>query len=83
VTADSEEVLDEAMHREEALRVTGRLKLSHLALSLAGDLMGHLRPVVRVLRGVVHHRGDHRAMGRRVALELVGDETARLVALSF
>ena len=69
------------MRREEALRVTGRLKLSHVALSLPGDLMGHLRSVVRVLRGVVHHRWDHRAVG--VARELVGDETARLVALSF
>ena len=46
------------MRREEALRVTGRLKLSHVALSLPGDLMGHLRSVVRVLRSVVHHRWD-------------------------
>lgn len=39
VTSDSEEILDDAVHREEALRVSQGLKPSHLALSLARGLM--------------------------------------------
>ena len=55
VTAHAEEIEDEALAREESLRVRGGLEPAHLSLALSDRLMRDFRPIVRVLVGAVHH----------------------------
>ena len=55
VTSHTEKILNESVHRQEALRVSGRLEASHLALALSGRLMRNLRSIVLVLLGAVDH----------------------------
>jgi hypothetical protein len=81
--ADTKEVLHEAVHRQEALRVSDRLEATHLAFTLPGRLMREFRAIVLVLPRAVHH-GRHRGAVRRgVAAQLIRDQTAGLPALSF
>ena len=54
VTSDTKEILDEAMHRQEALRLPGGCESSHLPLALSRRLVRHLRAIVRVLPGAVY-----------------------------
>ena len=78
---DAEEILHDTVNRRELLELSGRLETPHLALLLAGRLVGDLRAVVRVLIGAVKHRWHHRATGGRVAAHLVGDQASRHVPL--
>jgi len=82
MAADSKEVLHQAVHGQKPLRVGGRLEPPHLVLALARRLVGDFGAIVRVLVRAVHHGRHRAAMGRRVAAELVRDQTARCVALS-
>ena len=61
VTADTEEVLHEAVYREKPLRVRGGFESTHLPLALARRLMRDLRSIVLVLPGAVN---DGRAQPR-------------------
>ena len=45
--------------------------------------MRDFRPIVRVLGRVVHHRGHHGAVSRRVTVEFVSDHAPRRTALPF
>ena len=49
MTSKAEQIQDDAVHREEALRVGGGRELSHLSLALAGRLVRHLRTIVLIL----------------------------------
>ena len=53
VSTDAEQILHDTVNRREALELSGRLETPHLALTLAGRLVGDLRAVVRVLIGAV------------------------------
>jgi hypothetical protein len=83
VTSDPKEVEHKPVHRQESLRVFGGLESSHLSLALSGRLMGHFRSVVLVLRGAVNNRGQDRAVGGRIAAELVRDQSLRDTPLPF
>ena len=80
---DAEEILHDTVNRREPLELSGRLETPHLALTLAGRLVGDLRAVVRVLIGAVKHRRHHRATGGRVAEQLIGNQASRHVPLGF
>ncbi len=64
MSADSEEILYDAMNRREALKMGGRLEAPHLAFALASRLMRDLRAIVLVLPRAVYH-GWHRGAVRR------------------
>ena len=51
---DSEQILDHAVGRGEALQMGSRFEAAHLALPLPGRLMRYLGPVVRILIGAVN-----------------------------
>src|SRR5712691_3405625 len=83
MSAHSEEILYEAVHGREPLHLSGRLEAPHLALALARRLMGNLCSIVRVLvRGVDHGR-HHGPTSRRIAAQLVRDQTSRYRSLAF
>ena len=83
MSAHSEEILHEAVHGHEPLRMGGRLEAPHLALALPGRLVGDFGAIVRVLVRAVHHRRHHGAERHRVAAQLVRDQPARLATLAF
>ena len=83
MSADSEEILDDAVHRCEPLQMGGRLEPAHLPLALTSRLMRDLRSVVFVLPGTVDHGRHHGTVRGRVTAQLVRDQPARLAALSF
>ena len=83
VTADTEEVLHESVYREKPLRVRGGCESTHLPLALARRMMRDLRSIVLVLPGAVNDGRHDRAVGRRIAAQLVRDQTVGRPALSF
>ena len=83
VTADTKKVLNGSVHREKPLRLGSGFEAAHLTLPLAGRLMRDFCSIVFVLPGTVDHGRHHGAVRRRVAAQLVGDESSRLAALSF
>jgi hypothetical protein len=83
VTAHVKEIPNEAVYRQESLRVSGGFEPSHLALALAGWLMRDLGSIVLVLRRAVHNRAHHEAVGRGIAAKLVRDQTPWRTALPF
>jgi hypothetical protein len=64
VTAETEQIQHDAMHRQEPLRVCGGSERPHVALALAGRLVRHLRSIVFVLPRAVDD-GRHRNAVRR------------------
>ena len=77
-----EEIANNTMYRQEALRLSNGLELAHLAFPLLGRLMRHFREVVRIAPGVVDDGRHDRAARCSVASQLVGDEAARLPTLA-
>ena len=69
------------MNRQESLRVPGGLKPAYLPFTLSSRLVRDLRSIVFALRCTVNDRRDDRAVGGRVAAQLVGDETSRSTPL--
>jgi hypothetical protein len=65
------------MDGEEALNVPRRLEPLHDPLSSSGRLMGVFGPVVEALVLAMLDPGHDLALGRGVALELVGDQHPR------
>ncbi len=83
MSANPEEIQYESVYREKLLRVPGGCEPAHLSLALPRRLMRDLRSVVLVLPSAVHHGPKDGTVSRRVAAQLVRDETARRSALSF
>ena len=83
VTSDTTEILDEAMHRQEALRRPGGCESSPLPLALSRRLVRHRRAMVLVLPGAVYDRRHRRPVRGRVAAPLIRDHASRHAALSF
>ena len=81
VSTNAEQILHDTVNRRDPLELSGRLETPHLALTLAGRLMGGFRAVVRVLIGAVKHGWHHRATGGRVAAQLIGNQASRHVPL--
>ena len=54
VSTNAEQILHDTVNRRDPLELSGRLETPHLALTLAGRLMGGFRAVVRVLIGAVN-----------------------------
>ena len=54
VTADTEQVEHEPMHRQESLRVPGGCEPTHLSLALSSRLVRQFRPIVFVLGRTVN-----------------------------
>ncbi len=81
--SDPEEIQDDAVDRQESLRLSGGLEPAHLALSLSRRLMRDFGPVVRTASGVVNHRRHGASPRRAVARQLVGDQSPRFAALAF
>jgi hypothetical protein len=67
MSADTEEILDDAVHRCESLQMGSRLEAAHLAFPLAGRLMRDFRAIVFVLSGTVDHGRHHGTVRRRIA----------------
>ena len=82
VSAHPEEILYEAVYGCEALHLGGRLKAPHLTLALACRLMGHFGSIVRVLVRDVDHGWHHGPTSRRIAAQLVRDQTSRYRSLA-
>ena len=61
----------------------GGFEPSHLALALSRWLMRNFRSIVFVLPGAMDHGRHCGTVRRRVAAELIRDQTARCTALSF
>src|SRR6266849_3999642 len=83
VSAYPEEILYEAVHSCEALHLGGRLEAPHLTLALARRLMGNFGSIVRVLVRDVNHGRHHGSTSRRIAAQLVRDQTSRYGSLAF
>ena len=64
------------MGREEALRVAGRFESLHPSPPLSGGLMRIFRSIVQIPMPAMFHAWQDLALGRRVALEFVGDDHA-------
>ena len=55
VTAETELIQHDAVHRQETLRVRGGGEPPHLSLALAGRLVRHRRSIVLVLPRAVNN----------------------------
>ncbi len=64
------------------MSVADRLEALHLSLTSPRRLVRYLRSVVRVLGRVVNDRRHDGPVRRRVALQLVGDQSVRPTALA-
>ena len=73
IAAEVEEVIDLIVGREQALRLTGRFELLHLALSSACWLVRILCSVVQSLVLAMLNAGHDLPLCRAVAGKLVGD----------
>ncbi len=83
MTPQAKEIPNEAVHRQESLRVSGGFEPPHLSLALAGQLMRDFCSIVLVLLRAVNDGRHHEAVGRRVAAKLVCDQTPWRTALPF
>lgn len=68
VAANTKEILDDAVHRCEALQLSGRLEAAHLVLTLEDGLLGDFCSIVFVLPGTVDHGRHHGVVRCRVAV---------------
>lgn len=64
---------DDAVYFDEALRVRGGLKPSHVPLAFTGGLMRVLRPIVKVPVLALDHGGHHDSSRGGVTLKFVRD----------
>src|SRR5712692_6508258 len=83
MTPHAKEIPNEAVHRQESLRLSAGFEPPHLPLALAGRLMRDFCAIVLVLLRAVNDGWHHDAVGRRVAAKLVGDQTPWRTALPF
>ena len=62
MTPQAKEIPNEAVHRQESLRVSGGFEPPHLSLALAGRLMRDFCSIVLVLLSAVNNRRHHEAI---------------------
>jgi hypothetical protein len=74
VASWSEVLRDRSIVGEKALRVPWRLEALHMALRLAGRLMGVLRPVVQIPMLPMFHAWEELPFGGAITLQLVRDD---------
>ena len=77
--ARTEMLGDRAISGKESLGVCGGLEPVQVALSLASRLMRILCAVVEIPVLAMFHSGKKLALGRTIALKLVGDDHARYI----
>ena len=82
VPSNPEEVLDDSVNGEEALRLAWRLEPAHLSFALPGRLMGDLRSVVGVLHRIVDQGRHGDSMSGAIAPQLVGHQQQGLGSLT-
>jgi hypothetical protein len=63
MTSYSEQVLNSAVHRKKALRLSDRLEATQFAFLLAGWLVGDFGPIVLVSTRLVHYGRKDLTMG--------------------
>ena len=78
-----EEIQNDALDRQEPLRLSGGFEPAHLSLSLSRRLMRDFGPIVGVTFRDVNDRGHDRPVCRAIASQLVGDQPSRLASLAF
>jgi hypothetical protein len=83
VPAEIEQIPDDTVYRQESLRLSRRLELTHLAFPLPGRLMRDLCLVVRIASRVVDHGRHDASVRSSIAPELVGDQPSRFAPLPF
>ena len=83
MASDSEEILDDSVHRPEALRLSHGFESSHLSLALPDRLMRDFSPIVGVAFGVVQGRRHEGAVRCLIAPQLVGDQPPGFPLLTF
>ena len=81
LSADPEEILDDAVYRRKALQMGGGLEAAHLPLALSGRLMRHFGAVVRIAVRAVGDRWHHPSVRGRIAPQLIRNQAARETAL--
>ena len=72
--ARTEMLEDRAIGGEKPLRVARGLEPLHMALPVAGRLVGVLRTIIEIPVLAMFHSRKNLVLGRSVALELVGDD---------
>ena len=65
MTAYAKEIPNDAVYRQESLRVSRGFEPSHLTLALASWLMRDFGSIVLVLRRAMGNRGHGRGRGRQ------------------
>ena len=80
--SDPEEIQDDAVGRQESLRLSGGLEPAHLSLSLSRRLMRDFGPIVGVTFRDVNDRRHDRPVCRAIAPQLVGDQPPRFASLA-
>src|SRR5215467_11748607 len=75
----SEVLGDRTIGRQEALRMPCGLKPLHTALALTCRPMGVLTPIIEIAALTVLYAREDLALGRAIALQLIGDDHARHV----
>ena len=77
MTADTKQILNDAVNRKEALRLASRLEAPHLTFSLSSRLVRDLRTVVRVPACIMDYRRHDHAMRRPITAKLIGHQLPR------
>jgi hypothetical protein len=83
VASDSEEILNDSVHRPESLRLTNGFEPPHLSLALSNRLMRDFSPIVSVAFGLVHDTRHQGAACCFIGPQLVGDQSPGFPFLTF
>ena len=82
VTANVEKVVDESVHGQESLCLTGRFEPAHVSLALPCGLVRDFGAIVRVSVRTVSDGRHDRSVRSPVAAQLVGDQAHGLALLA-
>jgi hypothetical protein len=81
VPTHAKQILNDAVHVQETLRVGGRRAAAHLTFSLSRGLVRDFGAIVRVSRRVMGDQRHDVPMGDTVAAQLVGHDPYRFLSL--
>jgi len=70
------------VERQTALSLLGGFESAHLSFSHPSGLMRNLDAIVGILLGIVGNTRQGRSTGSTIALQLVGDDSEWLLALT-
>jgi hypothetical protein len=82
VASHSEKILNDTMERQEPLRLAGRFEPYYITFSLPSSLMRNFSAIVGVTLRVVRDFAQDRSNRRRVAPQLVCDDSKWLPSLT-